>query len=135
MARRFRTLAKKRGDFRDTAFWEANVKTDSDGKASVTFPLPDNATSWQTWITANTIDSRFGSAKKNFVSRKPLLIEPITPRFFVAGDTALVGALLHNRTEGERIITFRFSAENAEILRKDTENFTLSAGESRSLWF
>ena len=128
-------LRKKRGDFRDTAFWEANVKTDSDGKASVTFPLPDNATSWQTWITANTIDSRFGSAKKNFVSRKPLLIEPITPRFFVAGDTALVGALLYNRTEGERIITFRFSAENAEILRKDTENFTLSAGESRSLWF
>ncbi|QQS58917.1 hypothetical protein IPN35_04985 [Candidatus Peregrinibacteria bacterium] len=128
-------LRKRRGDFRDTAFWQAELKTDASGKATATFTLPDNVTTWQAWATANTPDSRFGSAKENFVSQKPLFIEPITPRFFVAGDTALIGALVHNGTEDERIIGFNFSAENAEVLRKDTESFTLSAGESRSLWF
>ena len=38
---------KKRGEFRDTAYWDGVVETDANGNANVKFTLPDNLTEWQ----------------------------------------------------------------------------------------
>lgn len=128
-------LQKKRGEFRDTAFWLANIRTDINGEARSKFRLPDNVTSWQIWVTANTEDSRFGSAKMNFFSRKPLLVVPLAPRFLIAGDTATIGATIVNRHSDELIITADFSAQNAEILRKDAGVFRIAGNEETTLYY
>jgi hypothetical protein len=41
-----------RRDFSDSAFWNAAVRTDKDGKASVDFKVPDSLTNWQVVVTA-----------------------------------------------------------------------------------
>lgn len=38
---------KKRGNFKDTAFWKADFQTDANGQATIeTDALPDNLTTW-----------------------------------------------------------------------------------------
>lgn len=88
-----------RGEFKDTAFWQAQVITNENGRAEVTVTLPDNLTTWQLAARAITADTRVGEAILELPSRLPLQIELQTPRFFVAGDQVTLGAMIHNNTD------------------------------------
>jgi len=87
-----------RQDFPDTAYWQAHVETDEDGQAQVTVTLPDNLTTWRMDARAVTKDTRVGQEEHDLISSKELLVRPHTPRFFVEGDTALIGAVVQNNT-------------------------------------
>jgi uncharacterized protein YfaS (alpha-2-macroglobulin family) len=87
-----------RQDFRDTAYYEAQVETDRSGQAVVTVTLPENLTTWQMKARAVTVDSLVGEATQELVSSKPLFVNMQTPRFFIVDDTARVGATVHNNT-------------------------------------
>lgn len=128
-------LQKKRGDFRDTAYWIPSLFVDESGTATLELPLPDNTTTWQVWVTANTPDSRFGSKKMNFISKKPLIVTPLVPRFLVAGDEAVVGMSVHNQSDSELVITTDFSVENGEVLTRDASSFRLAKNEQRNALF
>ncbi len=128
-------LQKKRGEFRDTAFWLPHIQTDINGSATTRFVLPDNITSWQIWATANTLDSRFGSTKMNFFSRKPLLVTPLVPRFLIVGDTATVGATVVNRETDELIVRAEFDAQNVEIISKDAGSFRIPGNSEKTLYY
>ena len=51
-----------RENFPDTAFWKADIETDAQGKAQVTFNLPDSLTTWQIDTRGLTKDTRVGQA-------------------------------------------------------------------------
>ncbi len=87
-----------REDFKDTAFWQAQVLTGVDGTAQVKVILPDNLTTWQMDARAITDDTRVGEATQEILSTRPLSIQLQTPRFFVRDDRAQVGAVVHNNT-------------------------------------
>ncbi len=87
-----------RQDFPDTAFWEAFVVTGENGQASVSVTLPDNLTTWRMDARAVTDATLVGQTTYDLMSTKPLLVRPQTPRFFVAGDQARLGAAIHNNT-------------------------------------
>jgi uncharacterized protein YfaS (alpha-2-macroglobulin family) len=87
-----------RAEFPDTAYWEAFLKTDADGRAHVEIPLPDNLTTWRLAAKAITPDTRVGQASTDIVTTKPLLVRPLTPRFFVVNDRVQLGAVVHNNT-------------------------------------
>ncbi|MFN7926884.1 MAG: alpha-2-macroglobulin family protein [Blastocatellia bacterium] len=76
-----------RKEFKDTAFWNASVMTGTDGKATVTVPLPDNLTTWRATARAVTSDLRVGSTVGKVLSRKDLILRLETPRFLTEGDT------------------------------------------------
>lgn len=88
-----------RRDFRDTAFWQANLLTDSDGRATVEITLPDNLTTWRLSSKANTADTLVGQNSADIVTTLPLLIRPVTPRFLTVGDTLQIGAIINNNTD------------------------------------
>ncbi len=87
-----------RTEFRDTAYWSADVRTGSDGTAEVTLTLPDNLTTWRMDARAVTGETLVGQAQVDIVATKPLLIRPQTPRFFVANDEATLSAVVNNNT-------------------------------------
>lgn len=128
-------LQKKRGEFRDTAFWTAHLTTDASGLAHGEFTLPDNITSWQMWSTANTKDSFFGSQKENFMSRKPLMIRPILPRFLVVDDRAEIGFSLHNNSLEDLIVQTDFSAQNVDVSGKTESNVSIKKGEEKTIFY
>src|SRR3954447_1196363 len=84
--------------FSDTAYWNANVITDAAGKASVQVKLPDNLTTWVMRGVGLPGDTRVGEGPVEIVATKPLLIRPVTPRFFVVGDTAELSVNVSNHT-------------------------------------
>jgi alpha-2-macroglobulin len=91
-------IPQVREKFPDTAFWQADIVTDSAGKAHVSMQLPDSLTTWQVEARGLTSDTRVGQAQAQVVTTKDLLIRPITPRFLVAGDHVELAAIVQNNS-------------------------------------
>ncbi len=87
-----------REDFADTAFWNAAITTDRDGRATVDVKLPDNLTTWVVRAVGTTVDTRVGEATIETLVTKPLLVRPVAPRFFVVGDRVRLAASVTNQT-------------------------------------
>ncbi|MCP4428526.1 MAG: alpha-2-macroglobulin, partial [Chloroflexi bacterium] len=87
-----------RQDFPDTAFWRASLTTDANGQATVEIPLPDNLTTWRLSSKAVTVDTLVGQNEVDIITTLPLLIRPVTPRFFTVGDVVELGAIVNNNT-------------------------------------
>ncbi|MDX1616307.1 MAG: Ig-like domain-containing protein, partial [Candidatus Promineifilaceae bacterium] len=118
-----------RRDFPDTAFWQAQVSTDSEGRATVEIPLPDTLTTWRLSSKAVsdytvTSETLVGQNSVDLVSTLPLLVRPVTPRFFVVGDRLEVGAVIHNNTGTLQEVTVSLEAEGLTL--EDNAETTIS---------
>jgi len=89
-----------REEFADTAYWNAGVITGPDGKARVSIVLPDNLTTWVFRAVGTTATTQVGETTSEVLVTKPLLVRPVVPRFFVAGDRVKLAALVNNNTGG-----------------------------------
>jgi hypothetical protein len=87
-----------REDFPDTALWEGQIVTGSDGTAQLEIPLPDSLTTWVVDVRGLTEDYAVGQAQAEIVTQKELMIRPVTPRFLVDGDRVEMAAVVHNNT-------------------------------------
>ncbi len=117
-----------RHEFPDTAFWEAHLRTGTQGEVQVSIPLPDSLTTWVIDGRAVTADTKVGQATVEIVATKPFFIRPLTPRFFVAGDESEVGAIVHNNTDHRLSVEVSLTAEGAQLHSEGTQSLTLPAG-------
>ncbi|MBD5604382.1 MAG: alpha-2-macroglobulin family protein, partial [Candidatus Eremiobacteraeota bacterium] len=62
-----------RTKFLPLAYWNAAVRTDATGRATIDVPLPDDLTRWRVMALALTRDARFGNGETTLVARKPLV--------------------------------------------------------------
>ena len=104
-----------REEFSDTAFWQPAIVTDADGQATVTMTLPDNLTTWVMRSVGLTADTIVGTQTDDLVSTKPLLVRPVTPRFFVVDDRAQLAANVNNNTDDDLEVEVSLSAEGVGI--------------------
>lgn len=104
-----------RENFKDTAFWQAQVLTDENGTAQVRVTLPDNLTTWQMTARAVTDDTRVGEAQSELLSTRPLQIQLQTPRFFVVEDAVTLGAVVHNNTDQTLSVKVSLQAEGLTL--------------------
>ena len=105
-----------RGDFRDTAFWQADFTTDTNGEGVVSAKLPDNLTTWtMTGKGVTGADTRVGEGTVEIVSTKPLLVRPVAPRFFVVNDQALLGVIVQNNSTETQTAEVLFEADGIEL--------------------
>ncbi len=118
-----------RREFPDTAFWKADVITDADGKATVTVKLPDNLTTWRLDARAVTKETYLGQATLDLVATKPLMVEPKTPRFFVAGDLVTLGAVVHNNTENALDVQVELQSTGMDVLDENLKTIHIPAGQ------
>jgi uncharacterized protein YfaS (alpha-2-macroglobulin family) len=93
---------KIRKAFPDTAYWVADVRTDSSGQASVKFDYPDAITSWRATTRGVTQDTKVGSAVENTVVRKNLMVRLVVPRFFRRGDQITLSTIVQNYLPAEK---------------------------------
>lgn len=105
-----------RRDFSDAAFWNARVRTDAKGHASVEFKLPDSLTNWQVVVTAVTKDLHVGTTSSRFRTFKPVMIWPLLPRNFTLGDTVSIFGTVHNHTDKAQTIQATLEVNNGEIV-------------------
>jgi uncharacterized protein YfaS (alpha-2-macroglobulin family) len=116
-----------RQNFKDTAFFRSQVMTDNQGRAQVKVVLPENLTTWHMDVRAVTEDSRVGQAVHELVSNKPLFLQLQTPRFFVAGDSARIGAAVHNNTSAPLDVKVSLEADGVRIVSAAEQSVTVPA--------
>ena len=124
-----------RQEFVDTPYWNATLTTDENGVATFSVTLPDNLTTWRLDARAVTdgADGNMlvGQATSDLLSTKPLLIRPVTPRFFVVGDEVVLGAVLNNNSDEELDVDVSLQAEGVTFADDDaTQTVTILAGQS-----
>jgi uncharacterized protein YfaS (alpha-2-macroglobulin family) len=124
-----------REQFADTAYWNANLTTDASGRGSVQVTLPDNLTTWVMRGVGLTGDTRVGEGTVELVATKPLLIRPVTPRFFVVGDTVELSANVSNHTSAALDVQVGLATRGLTVTGQLTQTVQVPAnGEATASW-
>ncbi|HXD12306.1 MAG TPA: alpha-2-macroglobulin family protein, partial [Anaerolineales bacterium] len=126
-------IINTRQNFKDTAWFQAQVITDQDGKAQVKVTLPENLTTWKADVRAVTSDSRVGQSTSELLSTKPLFIDMQTPRFFIDGDQATVGATVHNNTNKTLMVNVLLDAKGVELGSPAQQEVEVPAGQQKAV--
>jgi alpha-2-macroglobulin len=87
-----------RTDFRPLAFYNGAVRTDAQGRAEVSFQMPDDLTTWRVMVVGIDLQNRFGRGDATFVTSKPLVTNPVLPQFARPGDRFEAGLSVSNNT-------------------------------------
>ena len=92
-----------RQEFVDTPLWAPSLVTDENGQVTVDVTLPDNLTTWRLDVRGVTTGEAgpmlVGQTTYDLLSTKPVLVRPLTPRFFIVEDKATLGAIVNNNTD------------------------------------
>ncbi len=101
----------ERRDFRPTALFEPVLLTDKDGKASVTFKMPDSLTTYR--ITAFGVKDDLFSLKEDEVKVQNLInVQQVQPRRLRERDTAECGVLITNLDKKGQKVTVSIEARS-----------------------
>ena len=79
-------MSKLRRRFEAVAFFNPRVRTDAQGRAQVSFTLPDNMTTYRIYTVVLDRGSRFASVERPLLATKDFYLEPGLPGFFTRGD-------------------------------------------------
>ncbi|MCU1268030.1 MAG: alpha-2-macroglobulin-like protein [Acidobacteria bacterium] len=124
-----------RKEFKDTAFWQSDLVTGADGKATVQFKLPDNLTTWRATARAVTADTRVGSTVQKVISRKDVIMRLEMPRFLTEGDTVTISGVVHNFLPADKSTKISLELNGAQLLGESTQTVTIAKnGEHRVDW-
>lgn len=124
-----------RSDFRSTVFWQPDVMTDANGKAVVKVKYPDSLTGWTTNARVATASAQFGIGNASTRTRQPLIARLQAPRFFLAGDSVTVSAVLNNNTDSAMTVNATLEADGLALPKIMQPPVNVPAnGEARIDW-
>ncbi|HKU75573.1 MAG TPA: MG2 domain-containing protein [Pyrinomonadaceae bacterium] len=124
-----------RKEFKDTAYWQPEVVTGGDGKATVSFKLPDNLTTWRATARGVTADTRVGSAVQKTIARKDVIMRLEMPRFLTEGDTVTISGVVHNFLKSDKSTRISLELNGAQLLDAPDSTVTIRPnGEHRVDW-
>ncbi len=124
-----------RKNFKDTAFWQPDVVTGADGRATVTVNLPDNLTTWRATARGVTADTKVGATKYKVVARKDVIMRLETPRFVTQGDTVTLSGIVHNYLDSDKSTQISLEVSGAQLQNAPKQTVTVKKqGEHRIDW-
>ncbi|MDD3144972.1 MAG: MG2 domain-containing protein [Candidatus Gracilibacteria bacterium] len=121
-----------RNIFKNTAYYNPNVITDEDGKASVSFDLPDNLTNFRVMVISNSKTNFFGYDEKFIEVRKNVTIEDKTPQILRDNDNSTVSANLFNNSKEDIDFKVILTTKGVEVTEPE-KLITLKAGTSKNI--
>jgi len=109
----------ERSDFRPTAFFEPVLVTDSNGKATCTFKVPDNLSTFR--ITAFGVkDELLALQEDEFAVQNPVNVQAVQPRRMRVRDTAECGVVITNLDNIPHNVTVSISIRDPKQAKADT---------------
>ncbi|MGH2492668.1 MAG: alpha-2-macroglobulin family protein, partial [Candidatus Limnocylindria bacterium] len=124
---------RARQEFRNTAYWSAQVTTNDDGAASVDVKMPDNLTTWRMQVRAMSGDSMVGEGTNELVSAQPLMLRPALPRFLRVGDNADLRVLVRNSTAATTNVNVVLQADGVTVSGPLARTATVAPNSSMTL--
>ncbi len=87
-----------RKNFKETAFFYPQLRTDKNGKVSFSFTMPEALTRWKLELLAHTKELKYTSKTLQTITQKELMVTPNAPRFLREKDTITLRAKITNLT-------------------------------------
>ena len=87
------------------AFFRPMLTTDSEGRLSLEFTVPNANAAWSFNALAWTDEMVTGSSQADVTSSKPVMVQPNLPRFLRTGDEAVLQAMVMNNSDEAREVT------------------------------
>jgi len=116
---------KIRKAFPDTAYWVADIRTGSNGQATVKFDYPDAITSWRATTRGVTQDTKVGSAVMNTIVRKNIIVRLVVPRFFRRGDEITLSTIVQNYLPTDKVAQVSMQFVGLQVLEGSQQNVTV----------
>ena len=128
-----------RENFADTAFWKADLTTDTNGIASVSFNMPENLSAWKLRAWGMGHGTNVGEGTVEVVTTKNLVIRLQAPRFFVEKDEVILSAVVHNYLETAKNarVAINLAGDTLQLFDEGDreQSVTIAAGgEARIDW-
>lgn len=111
-------MPASRAKFLEVAAWKPDLITDASGKASFSFELPDNLTSWEARAGGTTAGVSVGAGAASFEVHKDVILRITTPRFVTSRDRMALPVTLHSNLSEEATFV-------VELELKDTDAASL----------
>ncbi len=125
-----------RSNFQETAFFYPQLRTDSMGKTTINFEMPESLTRWNFLVFGHTRDLRHGMIEKQIVTQKDFTVSPNLPRFFRKNDKMTLTAKVVNLSDveqnGEVVIQF-LDPVTEEVIAKRSVDFSVSERENSAV--
>ena len=107
---------KMRKDFRETAFFYPDIKTDENGNATFSFVMPDALTRWNLKLLTYSKTLSVGKLEKTIQTSQSLMIMADMPRFVYNHDTLWIAANVINLDDEEN-----YAAAHLEVCDQDNK--------------
>lgn len=119
-----------RKNFVPLAYFNGALETE-EGKAQVTFTLPDQMTKFRVMVIANSEVDRFGLAKADFISKKNLFVTTSFPSVMRWGDQIKTDLVVHNTSAVDQKVNVEFEAKELGLEFK--QELLVKASTSQAL--
>ncbi|WP_143751978.1 alpha-2-macroglobulin [Burkholderia sp. SRS-W-2-2016] len=96
-----KVLERPRRDEQDTAAWAANLRTDANGHATLSFKMPDSLARWRITVRAAAPDGMVGQRTAYVRSDKALYLKWSGPAHFRADDQPAIDMIAFNQTDAD----------------------------------
>jgi len=111
-------------------FWNARVKLDANGEASVQVPINDSLTAFRIVAVANAEADLFGTGRTEVRSSQDLILLSGLPALVREGDRFRAGYTLRNTTDGGVTVELGGSAGGKAL---PVQKATLAAGQAQEV--
>lgn len=102
-----------RSVFKYIGYWNPSLRPDAQGKATISFNVPDNLTGWRVMAIGVTKQDRMGLGVGNFKVNQPTEIRPSLPNQVTEGDRFQARFTVMNRTNKSRNLKLSIKATGA----------------------
>ena len=127
-----------RTDFSETAMFMPQLRTDAEGRVSITFTMPQSLTTWRLNGLAHTKDMRSGTLSDKVVARKALTAKLHLPRFVREKDHLSFSVQVSNTGEAAqqgKVQVQVMDAQTDRVLMKKTMAFLVDKDRDSVLVF
>ncbi len=108
--RGIKVLERPRRDNVDTAYWNGQISTDSAGRATFTFVMPDSLTRWRITGRAMSAQGLVGQRTAYLRSDKPFYAKWISPNWMRTGDEPVAVLAVFNQTGSDQTVNVRLNS-------------------------
>ena len=124
-----------RSQFKTTVLFAPEVRSDAQGRAKVTFDLPDNLTTYRIMAVAVSRGDRTGVGRSKVAVAKPLMALPALPRLAMTGDRFEAGIVVHAPTGKVREVEVRAEATGVALEGEAVRKVSLDGNKPREVRF
>jgi uncharacterized protein YfaS (alpha-2-macroglobulin family) len=123
------TQISSRTLFKNTAYYNASIITDANGKAKFSFVLPDNVTDYRIIAVGHTRSSEFSVSENTIQVRRDYTLESHAPSLLYPSDQSTITASVFNATARITPVSVELLIGTGGSLYRKTETMILGANQ------